>query len=171
MVNVKAPLIRLVYARLLFVDTIEVVKDTAKTVDAYLDSLPIERKESIKAARETILNNLPDGYEEGMQFGMISYYVPLETFADTYNGKPLMYVALANQKNHMSLYLMCEYMDSQRKERFKEKLQAAGKKIDMGKSCVRFKSAQDLPLEVVGNTIAAVTPEDFVAYYKQVRGV
>lgn len=141
-----------------------------RTAEEYIAELPAERGADISAVRKVILDNPPSGYEEGIEFGMISYHVPLEIFPDTYNGKPLMYAALANQKNYMSLYLMCEYMDPRREETFRGKLKASGKKVDMGKSCIRFKSANDLPLDVVAKTIAAVPPEEFVSYYKEIRG-
>ena len=92
------------------------VQSDAATVNEYLASLPPERRRAIEAVREVILANLPDGYEEAMNWGMITYQVPLETFPDTYNGKPLMYAALANQKNHMAVYLTAVYAQEERGE-------------------------------------------------------
>lgn len=87
------------------------MQNHAPTVDAYLDALPPERRAFVEGVRDTIMANLPDGYEEGMQYGMIGYYVPLERYPHTYNGQPLGYVALASQKRHVSLYLTCAYLD------------------------------------------------------------
>ena len=86
------------------------MRSNASTVAQYLSELPTDRREAVEAVRQTILDNLPPGYEEVMNWGMITYQVPLETYPDTYNGKPLMYAALASQKNHMAVYLTGIYM-------------------------------------------------------------
>src|SRR5262245_33176004 len=143
---------------------------TAETADGYLKELPEERREAIAAVRKVILQNLPDGYEEGIGFGMLEYRVPLERYPETYNGKPLGYVALANQKNYMSLYLMGVYGDSDSESWFKRSYEATGKKLDMGRSCVRFKRLDDLPLEVVGEAVARTSVDDFIAMYERSRG-
>ena len=141
----------------------------AKTVAEYLSNLDDVRREAISAVRGVILDNLPDGYEEAMQFGMITYVVPLSVLADTYNGQPLMYVALASQKRHMSLYLTNVYADESVEQWFRERYRAAGKKLDMGKSCVRFRKLDDLPLELVGEVVARTPIADFVEVYKASR--
>ena len=145
------------------------MQSDAKTVAEYLSNLDEARREAISAVRGVILDNLPDGYEEAMQFGMITYVVPLSVLADTYNGQPLMYVALASQKRHMSLYLTNVYGDESVEKWFRERYLAAGKKLDMGKSCVRFRKLDDLPLELVGEVVARTPIADFVGIYKASR--
>lgn len=145
------------------------MKSDATTVEAYLDELPEERRAVVAAVRQVIVDHLPEGYSEAMNWGMISYEVPLERYPDTYNKQPLMYAALAAQKNHYGLYLMCVYQDSDRERQLREAFVAAGKKLDMGKSCVRFKKLEDLPLEAVGEVIADVTPEQFIESYETAR--
>jgi len=100
-----------------------------------------------------------------MNWGMISYEVPLSIEPDTYNGKPLMYAALASQKRHMAVYLSGIYGDEKLREQFEADYKATGKRMDMGKSCVRFKKLEDLPLELIGSAIAAVDVDDFVAMH------
>ena len=138
------------------------MQSDAKTVAEYLSNLDGVRREAISAVRGVILDNLPDGYEEAMQFGMITYVVPLSVLANTYNGQPLMYVALASQKRYMSLYLTNVYGDESVEQWFRERYRAAGKKLDMGKSCVRFRKLDDLPLELVGEVVAKTPIADFV---------
>jgi Domain of unknown function (DU1801) len=145
------------------------VTSAAKTVDSYLAALPAERRAVISAVRDVVRKNLPKGYVESMGFGMISYSVPLSRLADTYNKQPLTYVALAAQKNFNSIYLMGVYSDAGRAKRFKEGFAKAGKKLDIGKSCVRFKTLDDLPLDVIGATIAGLPMEDYIALYQRSR--
>jgi hypothetical protein len=104
-----------------------------------------------------------------MNWGMISYQVPLETYPDTYNGQPLMYAALASQKNHMSVYLTGIYMDEATKEDFEDAYRATGKRYDVGKSCVRLRKLDDLPLSLIGESIAAMEVDEFVARSEQMR--
>jgi uncharacterized protein YdhG (YjbR/CyaY superfamily) len=144
------------------------MKSDAKTIDEYLAEMTPERREAIMKVRETILENLPDGYEEAMNWGMITYQVPLEIYPDTYNKKPLMYAALANQKNHMAVYLTGIYMDEDLNQDFEEKYRATGKRYDVGKSCVRFRKLDDLPLELIGESIQAISLEEFV---KRTKGL
>ena len=115
-------------------------------------------------------DNLPDGYREGMQFGMIGWYVPLERFPDTYNGQPLGLAGLASQKNYMSLYLNTVYGDPATERWFRERYAASGKKLNMGKSCVRFRHLEELPLDVIGETIARADLDRYIAGYEEVRG-
>lgn len=145
------------------------VKSNAQTVDEYLTDLPADRKNAMVAVREVILEQLPEGYEESMQFGMIGYVIPLATYPKTYNGKPLMYAALASQKNYMSLYLMNIYVDQGAERWFTDSYRASGKKLDMGKSCVRFKSLEDLPMELIGKAIAHTLVPEFIAGYEDSR--
>jgi len=146
------------------------MRSDAATVDEYLESLPPDRREAITTVRDTILGALPPGYEEAMNWGMIAYQVPLATYPDTYNGKPLMYAALASQKHHMALYLTAVYGDEDDSTRFVEEYRATGKKLDMGKSCVRFKRLDDLPLDLLGRTIASCPVDQFIALVESVRG-
>ena len=139
-------------------------------IDEYLNALPVEKQATMRAVRALILQNLPAGYEEVMNWGMIAYQVPLAVFPQTYNSQPLLYAALASQKNYMSLYLNCIYMDKRRAEKFENDFQAAGKKLDAGKSCVRFRRLEDLPMEVIASVIASTPPDEFIQMYRNARG-
>ena len=141
------------------------MQSKANSVEQYLNELPEDRKESLSIVREAIVKNLPTGYVEVMNWGMITYEVPLETFPDTYNGKPLMYAALASQKNHMSVYLMGCYMSPEIRKKFENAYKQSGKKFDAGKSCIRFKKEEDLPLELIGKTIGSMSVEQFIEHY------
>jgi uncharacterized protein YdhG (YjbR/CyaY superfamily) len=145
------------------------MRSNASTVEQYLSELPADRREAITTVRQTILDNLPAGYEEVMNWGMITYQVPLETFPDTYNKKPLMYAALASQKHHISIYLTAIYMDDEARQAFEKAYRATGKRYDAGKSCVRFKKLDDLPLELIGQSIASMSVEEFIAAVETVR--
>jgi len=138
------------------------MKSTATTIKEYLTEMPEDRREALTKVRDTILKHLPKGYEEAINFGMITYQVPLEIYPDTYNKKPLMYAALANQKNHMAVYLTGIYMDEDLYQDFEEKYRDTGKRYDVGKSCVRFRKLEDLPLELIGESIRAISLEDFI---------
>jgi uncharacterized protein YdhG (YjbR/CyaY superfamily) len=139
------------------------MQSDATTVEDYLASLPEDRRAAIAKVRQTILEKLPRGYEEVMNWGMICYQVPLSVCPDTYNGQPLMYAALASQKNHMAVYLTAVYMDGGARRDFESGYRNSGKRMDMGKSCVRFRRLDDLPLEVIGKAIALMPVNQFVA--------
>lgn len=145
------------------------VRSDAPSVQEYLQELPPERRKVISAVREVILKHLPAGYAESMNWGMISYEIPLDRYPDTYNGQPLSYAALAAQKNYYSLYLMSVYGDAEQEERLREGFKKAGKRLDMGKSCVRFRKLEDLPMHVIEEAIARTTPEQFIALYEASR--
>lgn len=145
------------------------VSSDAKTVDEYLASLPADKRKEIKTVRKLILENLPKGYREGM-FGMIGYYVPLEEYPDTYNGQPLFIIGLAAQKNYNSLYLIAVYGNREIEKWFKKRYKESGKKLDMGKSCVHFKKAEDLPLDLIAETIAKVPKDKYIKYVEKVQG-
>ena len=145
------------------------VQSNASSVQEYLDNLAPERRQVVEAVRSVILQNLPPGYEEGVQYGMISYYVPLSHYPNTYNKQPLSYVALASQKNYLSLYLMGLYADAETGAWFDSEYKKSGKKLNMGKSCVRFKKSEDLPLDLIGRVIAMTSIEDFIARYERSR--
>jgi hypothetical protein len=148
---------------------VRVAQSTATTVEAYLAELPSDRLAAIGAVRRVILRNLPDGFEECMQYGMIGYSVPLSRYPDTYNGEPLGIAALANQKRYISLYLMGIYANEDDAWWFREQWTLSGKRLEMGKSCVRFRTLDDVPLDVVGAAIARVSVEDFIADYERSR--
>lgn len=148
------------------------MQSKAKTVEEYLRELPEDRREAISAVRSVILKNLPKGFEEGMGYGMMGYYVPLSRYPAGYLGKkdtPLPYAGLASQKNYMSLYLMSVYGNKEAEEKFKRDYDASGKKLDMGKSCVRFKRLADIPLDVIGHAVARTSVEEFIALYEKSR--
>ncbi len=147
----------------------EAMDSAAVIVDAYLAELPDDRRETIEAVRRVILDHLPAGFEEVMQYGMISYVVPLARYPDTYNGQALAVASLANQKRHMSLYLMGVYGEDGAQDQLRDRWAATGKKLDMGKSCLRFRSLDDLALDVVGEVIAHTSVDDFVAAYERAR--
>ena len=145
------------------------MKSDATLVEEYLDELPDDRREAISAIRDVINENLPDGYEEAMASGMIGWGIPLEDYPDTYNGQPIGPVALASQKNHMALYLMGVYGDEELEEWFRAQYAARGLKLDMGKSCVRFKRLDQVPLDVIGEVVRRVPKDEFVARYEAAR--
>jgi len=143
----------------------------ARTVEEYLSGLPADRRAAVGTVRDVILANLPKGYEEGMLYGMIGYYVPHSLFPAGYHcdpNQPLCYAGLASQKNHMAVYLMCVYGNEEHREWFTNAWKKTGKKLDMGKSCVRFKKLDDLALDVIGQAIGRVRPEKYIARYEAV---
>ncbi len=139
------------------------MRSEATTAEQYLAGLPDDRREAIEAVRTVILHNLPAGYEEAMNWGMITYQIPLETYPDTYNKQPLMFAALASQKNYMAVYLTGIYVSDEARDEFEKAYRATGKRFDVGKSCVRFRKLDDLPLDLIGQTIAAVPMERLIA--------
>ncbi len=146
------------------------VSSKAETVENYLAELPDDRRDAIAEVRDAILENLPEGYVETMNWGMISYEVPLAACPETYNGKPLMYAALASQKNHMAVYLTSVYVNDETAADFRERYKATGKKLDMGKSCVRFKSIDQLPVDLIGEVIAATPVDELIGFYQEAHG-
>ena len=145
------------------------MKSTVNTVKEYLAELSEERCVQISQVREIIQKNLPAGYEEVMNWGMITYQVPLSVYPDTYNKKPLMYAALASQKNHMAVYLSGIYMFEEKQKSFEMAYRETGKRFDVGNSCVRFRKLDDLPLVLIAKTIAYLPLEDFVSQAKKVH--
>ena len=141
------------------------MQSDATTIESYLAGLPEDRRAALGAVREVVLAHLPAGFEEVMQYGMISYVVPLERFPRTYNGSPLTVASLANQKHHMALYLMGIYGGGEAwlRSRWAE----TGKKLDLGKSCLRFKRLDDLALDVVGEAIGRTTVDDLIAAHER----
>ena len=145
------------------------MQSTAETVAEYLAGLTQDRRQAIEQVRRTILDHLPQGYEEAMNWGMITYQIPLDRYPDTYNGQPLMYAALASQKSHMAVYLSGIYSSDEAREEFETAYKATGKRFDVGKSCVRFKKLDDLPLDLIGDTIASMEVEQLIALVESVH--
>ena len=149
-----------------------VAKMIASTVAQYLAALPADRRAALSAVRQVINENLPDGYEEGIQFGMIGWYVPLSLYPAGYGGNPkvpLPLVGLASQKTGMVLHMIGLYMNPTLSTWFVSEYKKSGKKLDMGKGCVRFKKLEDLALDVVGRTVARVSAEELIANYRAAR--
>lgn len=145
----------------------------ASTVRQYLDGLPADRRQAIEAVRKVILKNLDRHYEEGIQYGMIGYYVPHRVYPAGYHcdpKQPLPFASIASQKNHMGIYLMCIYMDAGHQKWFREAWAKTGKKLDMGKSCVRFKKLEDVALDVLGEAVRRVPAKAYIAHYEKLLG-
>jgi len=148
------------------------MQSKASTVKEYLASLPADRRAATEAVRKVILKNLDKDFEEGMQYGMIGYYVPHRVFPAGYHcdpTKPLGYAALASQKGSISVYLTCVYGSDELRRWFVSEWKKSGKKLDMGKSCVRFKKVEDAALDVIGAAIKRVKARDFVESYVKIR--
>ena len=145
------------------------VSSRASTVADYLAELPPDRRAELVHVRDLINEALPAGYEENISYGMIGWVIPLALYPDTYNKQPLAYAGLAAQKNSNSLYLNCLYSSTDRADRLKAAFAAAGKKLDMGKSCIRFKKAADLALEAIRDEIASTTPDQYIRLYEDAR--
>ena len=147
------------------------MQSKAKTVEQYLKELPPDRREAISAVRDVILKNLDSDYEEGMQYGMIGYFVPHRIFPAGYHcdpKEPLCFAGLANQKNHMAVYLMCIYGDGKEAARFRREWLKTGKKLDMGKSCIRFRKLEDLALNLIGEAIRRTPAAVYIQRYESV---
>lgn len=145
------------------------MQSQAATVDQYLAELPPDRRAAVEAVRKVLLDNLDPTFEEGMQYGMIGYYVPHRVYPAGYHcdpKQPLCFAGLASQKNHMALYMMCVYDDGENADRFKRAWAKTGKKLDMGKSCIRFKKHDDLALDVIAETLRRTPAIKFIARYE-----
>lgn len=150
------------------------MQSKATTVKEYLENLPPDRRAAIEAVRKVILKNLDKKYKEGMQYGVIGYSVPLSVYPKGYHctpNTPLPFAALANQKNYMSLYLMSVYCGcgpgnpgTDHGNWFREEWAKTGKKLDMGKSCIRFKKLEDLPLDLIGQAVKRVPVKAYVQF-------
>lgn len=139
------------------------MKSDATTPRAYLAALPADRREVLETVLGTLRKRMPKGYVETMGYGMITWVVPAAVRPATYNGQPLMYAALANQKQHMAVYLMCGYGNPKAKAALREAYAKAGKKLDMGGSCVRFRSLDQLHLPAIGDAVASCPMEHYLA--------
>ena len=146
------------------------MQSKSKSVKEYLAELPPERRAAIQTVREVILKNLPKGYEEVMQYGMIGYVVPHRIYPAGYHCDPklpLPFAALASQKNHMAVYFIHIYLHKEAESWFRQTYKASGKKLNMGKSCVRFEKLEDLPLEVIGKAVAKVPVKNYIELYEK----
>ena len=146
------------------------MQSQAKTVDEYLAELPEDRRAAIQAVREVILANMDSDYEEGMQYGMIGYYIPHRIYPQGYHcdpRQPLPFTFLASQKNYMSLYMMCVYGDTPLAKWFETEWKKTGKNLDMGKSCVRFKKPNEIPLDLIAELMTRITPQEWVGFYSK----
>jgi len=139
------------------------------TVKQWLASVPAERKDAINAVRDAVNRHLPEGYEETVDWGMLAWVVPLATLPNTHNGRPLMLAALGAHTKLMTVYLMTVYGDPKMRKEFETAYKKAGKKLHMGGCCVHFKTLDDLPLDVVGNTIARVGVDQYIEHYEKSR--
>jgi Domain of unknown function (DU1801) len=144
-------------------------RTNAKTVDEYLARLPEDRRATMAAVRQHVLRYLPRGYEETVSSGVIAWVVPLARLPKTYNGQALWYAALASEKSYCSLHLMRAYGDPQQTALLRKRFARAGKKLDMGKACVRFKRVEDLELSVIGEVIASTPLDVYIALYERSR--
>jgi hypothetical protein len=145
------------------------VMSKARSVNDYLAELPAERRAAIQTVRKVILKNLDKDFEEGILYGMIGYHVPHRIYPAGYHcdpKQPLSYAGLAAQKNHMAVYLMCVYSSTKNADWFRKEWAKSGKKLDMGKSCIRFKKVEDLALDVIGKAIARVTAREYIKHYE-----
>ena len=139
------------------------VSSKETTPAAYLASLPADRRAVISAVRTVILKHLPKGYAETMNWGMLAYEIPLSRYPETYNKQPLMYLALAAQKNNYAFYLTATAGNAPLIARLAAAYKAAGRKLDMGKSCLRFKSLDELPMDVIADIIASTSVDERIA--------
>jgi hypothetical protein len=147
------------------------MKANFSNVSDYLASLPEDRRDALEAVRKVIRDNLDADFEEGMQYGMIGYYVPHRVFPAGYHcdpKQPLPYASIASQKSHMAVYLMSVYGQPELEKWFREAWAKTGKKLDMGKSCIRFKKLDDVALDVIGEVIRRVPAKAYIAHYESV---
>ncbi len=144
-------------------------RSAAKTPAEYLESLPADKRAVIAAVRKVVNQYIAKGYQESVNWGGITWEVPLSRFPKTYNGQPLCYASLAAHKNYSTLYLMGAYSNSENLRALKDAFAKARKKFDMGKSCLRFKRPEDLELEAIGRVIARFTPDEWIAVMEESR--
>lgn len=144
-------------------------KVSSTTISSFLANLPAGRRREVERVRETVRRHLPAGYQESISKNMLVYQVPLERYSDTYNGHPLWYVALASEKSYLSLHLMPIYGDRALAQRLADGFRAAGKKLDVGKACIHFKTADDLALDVIGQIVASIPLDRWVQIAQAAR--
>jgi len=145
------------------------MKESPATPASYLASLPPERREALSVVRAAILKNLPEGYVESTGWGMITYCIPLARFSQTYNGHPLAIAALGSQKNYMAVHLMNIYGSPKIRDWFFAEYKKAGKRLDAGKGCIRFRKLDDLPVALIGQTIAKTSVDELIEWHELVH--
>jgi hypothetical protein len=141
----------------------------ARTPAAYLAAQPADRRKELARVRQVVRRHLPAGYREVINWGMITYEIPLTRYSKTYNGQPLCYASLGAQKRHLALYLMGAYATPANVRTLREGFKKAGKKLDMGKSCIRFQAADDLALGAIGRVVASLPAKKYIALYEATR--
>ena len=142
---------------------------TPKTVAIFLANLPADRRTEVERVRDVVRRHLPAGYEEACSKDMLVYQVPLARYPDTYNGRPLWYVAIGSEKAYLSLHLMRVCGDPTQAQRLEDGFRTAGKKLEMGKACIRFRTADDLALNVIGELVASTPMERWVEIARSAR--
>lgn len=146
------------------------MQSNAKTVPEYIDSLPSERKQIISAIRKVILKNLPKGFQEEMNYGSIGYVVPHKLYPNGYHCDPtlpLSFLSVASQKNFIAIYHMGIYAQPKLLEWFQDEWKVySTKKLDMGKSCIRFKKPEDVPLDLIGELATKLSPKQWIDIYE-----
>jgi len=147
------------------------MQSKAKTPQEYIASLPEDRKESIEKLRNIVLKNLPKGFQECMNYGMLGYVVPHSIYPNGYHCDPklpLPFINIASQKNHIGFYHMGIYIDPNLLQWFTEEYKKrVPTKLDMGKSCIRFKNPSKIPYELLGELVQKITPEDWINTYEK----
>ncbi len=146
------------------------MQSKATTVEEYLSTLPDDRAEIIAALRKEVKKNLPKGFEETMQYGMISYVVPHKLYPAGYHTNPkdaLPFISIASQKNHIAVYHMTVYEGALHDWFVKEFKKHSDKKLDMGKSCIRFKKPDDVPIKLFGELASKVKPKEWIEIYEK----
>ncbi|MDO5655157.1 MAG: DUF1801 domain-containing protein [Flavobacteriaceae bacterium] len=147
------------------------MKIAANSVQEYLENIPDDRKESFLKLFETIQKNIPEGFEPEMSYGMIGWVVPHRLYPAGYHCKPelpLPFLSIANQKNFIAIYHMGIYANKELYDWFTESYASQVKtKLDMGKSCIRFKKPDQIPFELIGELATKMTPENWIDVYEK----
>ncbi len=147
------------------------MRSQATTIEAYLQSLPDDRREAVQAVREVINRNIDNQFAEGMQYGMPAWFVPHSVYPAGYHcdpQQPVPFASVASQKNHVAIYMFCIYCLPGEAEWFAQQWKATGKRLDMGKGCVRFKRLEDVPLDLIGEAVRRATITRFLEHYESV---
>jgi hypothetical protein len=146
------------------------MQSKAQTVDQYIDELPEDRKKAMAELRRVIKENIPKGFQEGMGYGMAGYVVPHSKYPAGYHCDPklpLPFLSFASQKNFIAIYHMGIYADSNLLKWFTEShAKASAKKLDMGKSCLRYKKIEDIPYKLIGELVSKITPDEWIEMYE-----
>lgn len=146
------------------------MQSKATTVNEYLTNLPDDRRAGIEAMRQAVLGGLDKGFEEGMQYGMIGFFVPHSRYPAGYHcdsKQPLPFAGIASQKKHLTIYFMQLYMNPDELKWFESEFAKTGKKLDMGKSCIRFKKLDDIPLDLLRRTVKRISADRYIELYEK----